>query len=116
MASADAVELAIVRSALAVLIQRAGGSIEYTESEFQGVRDWHGAYRIVGDIDRSGEGEPRIQLRIAPGRGLPWRRRTIANGVIDRNAVPTATSIVGPIAPGTEDTMSGWGSPIRWVR
>ena len=69
VASADAVELAIVRSALAVLIQRAGGSIEYTESEFQGVRDWHGAYRIVGDIDRSGDGEPRIQLRITPRSG-----------------------------------------------
>lgn len=63
-ASADVIEEAIVHSALAVLIQRAGGAIEYTESEFQGVHDRHGAYRIVGDIDSSGPGQPRIKLRI----------------------------------------------------
>jgi len=63
-ASADVIEQAIVHSALAVLIQRAGGAIEYTETEFQAVHDRHGAYRIVGDIDSSGPGQPRIKLRI----------------------------------------------------
>jgi hypothetical protein len=61
----DAAEQAILRSALAVLVQRAGGSIEYTEREFQAVHRLHGAYRIVGDIDNAGPGEPRIVLRIA---------------------------------------------------
>ncbi len=55
-----------MRSALAVLIDRHGGSIEYTEADFQAVHDRHGAYRIVGDIDSSGPGDPRILLRIAP--------------------------------------------------
>jgi hypothetical protein len=59
-------EQAIVRSALAVLIERSGGSFEYTEAEFQAVHDRHGAYRIVADIDSSGPGQPRVQVRIAP--------------------------------------------------
>ena len=63
-ASPEAVEHAIVGSALAVLIERFGGAIEYTETEFQAVRDRHGAYHIVGDIDSSAPGEPRILLRI----------------------------------------------------
>jgi hypothetical protein len=63
---ADMVERAFLTSALAVLLQRSGGSIEYTEREFQAVHDRNGAYRLVGDIDHSGPGEPSIKLRIVP--------------------------------------------------
>ena len=77
LASEDATEQAVLRSALAVLIQRAGGSIEYTEREFQAVHQRNGAYRIVGDIVNSGPSEPRIQLRITPTATEP---RTLPEG------------------------------------
>jgi hypothetical protein len=63
---ADTVEQAFLRSAIAVLLQRSGGSIEYTEREFQAVHDRNGAYRLVADVDHSGPGEPRICVRIVP--------------------------------------------------
>lgn len=59
-------ENAIFRSGLAVLIERAGGVLEYTQTEFEGVRARHGEYVLTGEIDKSGPGEPIIRIRIAP--------------------------------------------------
>lgn len=57
-------ESALIRSALAVLIERAGGEISYTESEFATVRARHGEYQIEGTVDRSGSGEPVIRVKL----------------------------------------------------
>jgi hypothetical protein len=43
----------LVSSALAVLIERMGGEITYTQSEFAAIRASRGEYRIEGEADRS---------------------------------------------------------------
>lgn len=60
----DEKEATLVRSALAVLLERMGGTMEYTQSEYQAVRAARGEYVITGEVDRSGEGEPVIRVRL----------------------------------------------------
>lgn len=57
---------ALVSSALAVLIERAGGEITYTQSEFAAVRATRGEYVIEGVVDRSTPGEPVIRVKLIP--------------------------------------------------
>jgi hypothetical protein len=59
-------ESTLIRSALAVLLERAGGSIAYTEAEYAGVRARRGEYAISGWVDRSGPGEPVIRVELIP--------------------------------------------------
>lgn len=59
-------ESTLIRSALAVLLERAGGTMEYTQSEYAAVRASRGEYVITGEVDRSGEGEPVIRVRLVP--------------------------------------------------
>jgi hypothetical protein len=67
-------EATLTRSALAVLLERAGGSAEYTQSEYQAVMARRGPYRIVGEIDKSGPGEPRIRVSLVPAPAKPGTR------------------------------------------
>lgn len=60
---------ALIRSALAVELDRHGGEITYTQSEFAAVRARHGDYVITGEVDRSAPGEPVIRVRLAPKAG-----------------------------------------------
>lgn len=57
-------EQTLLRSALAVLIERAGGEIEYTEAEFRAILASHGPHRLVGVVDSTGPGAPVIRMRI----------------------------------------------------
>lgn len=59
-------ESALIRSALAVALERAGGEIAYTQSEFAAVAARHGAYQIEGEVDKSGPGEPIIRVKLRP--------------------------------------------------
>lgn len=56
----------MMRAALAVALERAGGEIEYTQSEFAAVRARLGEYVITGEVDRTGPGEPIIRIRLVP--------------------------------------------------
>ena len=73
MAGDQEKESALIRSALAVLLERAGGSMTYTESEYQAVAAKLGHYSIVGQVDRSQPGEPRIVVKLVqtPGGSGP---------------------------------------------
>ena len=53
-----------MRSALAVLIERAGGEIEFTLADYRAVLAIHGSHRLVGVVDPSGPGAPEIRMRI----------------------------------------------------
>ena len=55
---------ALLRSALAVLIERAGGEIEFTLADYRAVLAIHGSHRLVGVVDPSGPGAPVIRMRI----------------------------------------------------
>lgn len=57
-------ESVLIRSALAVLLERMGGSMEYTQSEFAAVKAARGEYVISGEVDRSRAGEPVIRVRL----------------------------------------------------
>lgn len=57
---------ALIRSALAVLLERMGGEMTYTQSEFAAVRAARGEYQIEGEVDRSGPGEPVIRVKLIP--------------------------------------------------
>jgi hypothetical protein len=57
-------ESTLIRSALAVLLERMGGDMEYTQSEFAAVRAMRGEYVITGEVDKSGPGEPVIRVKI----------------------------------------------------
>jgi hypothetical protein len=63
-------ESALIRSALAVLLERAGGTMEYTQTEYSAVRAAHGPYVITAKVDKSGPGEPVVCVAIeaAPGK------------------------------------------------
>jgi hypothetical protein len=55
---------ALMRSALAVLIERAGGEIEFTLADYRAILAIHGSHRLVGVVDPSGPGAPVIRMRI----------------------------------------------------
>ncbi len=59
-------ENALFRSGLAVMIERAGGVLEYTQTEFATVKARHGEYVLRGEIETSGHDEPIIRISIAP--------------------------------------------------
>jgi hypothetical protein len=59
-------ETAMIRSALAVLLERAGGEMTYTQSEFAAVRAARGEYSIAAEVDRSAPGEPVIRVTLIP--------------------------------------------------
>jgi hypothetical protein len=56
---------ALTSSALAVLLERMGGEMTYTQSEYAAIRSSRGEYVIVGEVDRSGSGEPVIRVTLA---------------------------------------------------
>ena len=58
-------------AALAVAVDRAGGELTYTQSEYLAIKARRGPYRIQAETDKSRPGEPRITVRIvpAPGKG-----------------------------------------------
>jgi hypothetical protein len=62
-------ESALIRSALIVLLERVGGKMEYTQTEFAAVRGAHGAYVVTAKVDRSGPGEPVVRVAIEPAPG-----------------------------------------------
>lgn len=57
-------ESTLIRSALAVLLERMGGEMTYTQTEFAGVRAARGEYVITGEVDKSGPGEPVIRVKL----------------------------------------------------
>lgn len=63
-------ESALIRSALIVALERAGGTLEFTETEYAAVRAMRGPYVITAKVDRSGPDEPvvRVALEPAPGK------------------------------------------------
>jgi hypothetical protein len=56
----------LLSSALAVLLERAGGEMSYTQTEITAVRVRRGEYVITGEVDRSGPGEPLIRIKLEP--------------------------------------------------
>lgn len=61
---ADGWDSSMMRAALAVALERAGGEIEYTQTEFAAVRARLGEYVITGEVDRAAPGEPVIRIRL----------------------------------------------------
>lgn len=63
-------ESALIRSALAVLLERTGGTMEYTQTEYAAIKAVHGPYVITAKVDKSGPGEPvvRVAIEAAPGK------------------------------------------------
>jgi hypothetical protein len=59
-------ESTLIRSALAVLLERMGGEMTYTQTEYAAIRAAHGEYLISGEVDRSGPGEPVIRVKLVP--------------------------------------------------
>ena len=59
-------EQTVMRAALAVLIERSGGQIEYTEADYVAVMRSRGPHRLEGVVDRSRPGGPVICMRLAP--------------------------------------------------
>jgi hypothetical protein len=57
---------ALISSALAVLLERQGGSMTYTQTEYAAVRDRRGEYVIEAEVDRSGPGEPVVRVTLVP--------------------------------------------------
>jgi hypothetical protein len=57
---------ALISSALAVVLEREGGELTYTQSEFAAVRARNGDYLITAEVDRSAPGEPLIRVKIEP--------------------------------------------------
>jgi hypothetical protein len=59
---------ALLLSALAVLLERSGGEMAYTQTEYAAVRAARGEYKIEGEVDRTGPGEPVIRVKLIPGQ------------------------------------------------
>jgi hypothetical protein len=53
-------------AALAVLVDRADGSITYTHSEYTGVQSRLGEYVFQASVDRSVAGEPVVTVSLVP--------------------------------------------------
>jgi hypothetical protein len=68
----DVWDSSLMRAALAVALERAGGEIEYTQTEFTAVRARLGEYVITGAIDRAAPGEPIIRIRLVPSAAKHW--------------------------------------------
>jgi hypothetical protein len=64
----------MMRAALIVALERAGGELEYTRSEFLAVRARLGEYVIQGEVDRDRPGEAVVRIRLMPSatkRSMP---------------------------------------------
>jgi hypothetical protein len=61
-------EQTLLRSALAVLIERAGGEIEFTEADYRAILASHGPHRLVGVVDSAEPGTPVVRMRIEASR------------------------------------------------
>ena len=57
---------ALLDAALAVLLDRAGGTVELTQTEYAAIKARRGAYQIVGEVDKTGPGEPIIRVTLRP--------------------------------------------------
>jgi hypothetical protein len=57
---------ALLDAAFTVLIDRAGGEVELTQSEYHAIKARRGKYVIVGEVDKSGPGESIIRVRLKP--------------------------------------------------
>lgn len=57
---------ALIAAALAVVLEREGGELAFTQSEYAAVRAKNGDYVITTEIDKSSPGEPVIRVRIEP--------------------------------------------------
>lgn len=62
----DAKGRALLDAALSVMVDRAGGSVELTQTEFAGIKARRGPYQLVASVDRSGPGEPIIRVELRP--------------------------------------------------
>lgn len=62
---------AMLDAALALLLDKAGGELRYTQSEYAAIKARRGSYRIQAEADTSGPGEPVIVVRIVPGPADP---------------------------------------------
>lgn len=60
---------ALTAAALAVVLDRAGGELTSTQSEFAAVRAKHGDYVVSSKIDKSAPGEPIIRVTLEPKAG-----------------------------------------------
>jgi hypothetical protein len=60
---------ALVLSAFAILLDKAGGAMNYTQSEFAAIVARRGEYQIEADVDKSGPGEPVVRVKIVPKAG-----------------------------------------------
>ena len=60
---------ALMAAALAVVLEREGGELTFTQSEFAAVRAKNGDYVITTEIDKSGPGEPTIRVKLEPKAG-----------------------------------------------
>jgi len=63
-----------MRAALIVALERTGGELEFTQSEFAAVRARLGEYVISGEVDRDVPREPVIRIRLVPSaakRSMP---------------------------------------------
>jgi hypothetical protein len=58
---------ALERAALVVLIDRAGGSVSYTQGEYDAVGAKHGGMRnlVIRELVEKGEGAPVVRLTLA---------------------------------------------------
>jgi cell division protein FtsN len=55
---------ALISSALAVLLERVGGAMTYTQTEYAAVRAARGEYVITAVVDKSRPGEPLIRVAL----------------------------------------------------
>jgi hypothetical protein len=56
----------LVQSALAVLLERQGGEMTYTQAEYAAIRAARGEYAIGSQVERSDSGEPVIRVKLVP--------------------------------------------------
>ncbi len=59
-------ESTLIRSALAVLLERQGGEMTYTKAEYAAIRAARGEYVISGQVERSRAGEPVMRVKLVP--------------------------------------------------
>lgn len=95
---------ALIVAALAVVLEREGGELAFTQSDHAPVRAKNGDYIITTEIDKSGPGEPIIRVTIEPNRrddacSLDGRDRGLAMSAVRGHrprAVQTPQAIQAP--------------------
>jgi hypothetical protein len=61
----------VMRGAVMVLVERAGGFVEFTDTELAAIRARRGPYIATAMVDRSKPGEPIIRVALEPAPGAP---------------------------------------------